>query len=187
VFILLGCMKLADTRNPSGVIFGLVLIGAGVVLTLGRLGYFDVNLRSMWPVILIGVGVAFVVRALTNKDAPAEAPKADGSDEVINITALLGGVQRRITTQNFRGGEITAFMGGADLDLRSASIESEAVITVFAAMGGISLKVPPDWTVILQGMPIMGGFDEKTIEPKDSGKRLVIKGYAIMGGVEVRN
>jgi hypothetical protein len=33
----------------------------------------------------------------------------------------------------------------------------------------------------------MGGFAEKTMTPPVPDKRLVITGYAIMGGVEVRN
>jgi hypothetical protein len=33
----------------------------------------------------------------------------------------------------------------------------------------------------------MGGFEEKTVAPPDNSKRLVVRGYAIMGGVEVRN
>jgi len=74
------------------------------------------------------------------------------------------------------------------LDMRSASIAAgEAVINVFAFWGGVTIKCPPDWTVVLQGTPIMGGFDEKTVAPPDASKRLVIRGYAIMGGVEVRN
>jgi predicted membrane protein len=187
VLILLGCVKLGDTRTTSGAAVGGALILAGALLTLNRLGYIYFNMRSVWPLVLIVFGALLVSKAVGNRNSSGEVPVVDGSDEVINFTALLGGIQRRITTQNFRGGEITAFMGGVDLDLRSASIEKEAVINVFAAMGGISLKVPPDWTVVLQGTPVMGGFDEKTIEPKDGSKRLVIKGYAIMGGVEVRN
>ena len=41
--------------------------------------------------------------------------------------------------------------------------------------------------MILNGTPLMGGFSEKTAKPPDDSKRLVIRGYAIMGGVEVRN
>ena len=78
-------------------------------------------------------------------------------------------------------------MGGCELDMRDASIKGEAVINVFAVFGGISIKVPRDWTVILHGTPIMGGFDEKTNAPPDNTKRLIVNGYAIMGGVEVRN
>jgi predicted membrane protein len=78
-------------------------------------------------------------------------------------------------------------MGGCALDLREASIMKEAVINVFAIWGGITIKVPPDWTVVLQATPVMGGFTEKTARPPDNSKRLVVTGYAIMGGVEVRN
>jgi predicted membrane protein len=78
-------------------------------------------------------------------------------------------------------------MGGCSLDMRTASIQGEAVINVFAFWGGVTIKCPPDWTVVLQGTPIMGGFEEKTATPPDGSKRLVIRGYAVMGGVEVRN
>ena len=47
--------------------------------------------------------------------------------------------------------------------------------------------MPPDWSVILQGTPILGGFEEKTIVPPHQNKRLYVIGYAIMGGLEVRN
>jgi predicted membrane protein len=119
--------------------------------------------------------------------APAADPsKAD--DSIIDISALLGGFQRRIVSQDFKGGEVTAIMGGVELDLRQASITSgDAVINVFAMCGGITIKVPPDWSVVLQGTPILGGFDERTNAPHDSTKRLVIKGYAIMGGLDVKN
>ncbi|MDB5745779.1 MAG: hypothetical protein JWP72_627, partial [Massilia sp.] len=76
---------------------------------------------------------------------------------------------------------------GCTLDMRGASIRGEATINVFAFWGGVTIKCPPDWTIVLQGTPIMGGFDEKTATPPDNSKRLVIRGYAIMGGVEVRN
>jgi predicted membrane protein len=71
--------------------------------------------------------------------------------------------------------------------MRTASLNGTAVVNVFALMGGISIKVPTDWTVELEGTPVLGGFDEKTMEPKDNSKRLVIRGTAIMGGVEIRN
>jgi hypothetical protein len=58
---------------------------------------------------------------------------------------------------------------------------------VYALFGGIEIKCPPDWTVVMHGTPILGGFSEKTATAPDTGKRLIIKGYAIMGGVDVHN
>ena len=189
VFILFGVVKLLDSNVPDGRVLGAILIGVGVVLTMRRLGYLGFDWRTIWPVLLIAVGGAVIFRALAGRRAiEGGAMKVDdASDSVVDITAILGGFERRINTPNFRGGEVTAFMGGCMLDLRGSSIEGEAVINVFVGMGGISLKVPVDWTVILHGTPILGGFDEKTSAPPNNNKRLIVKGYAIMGGVEIRN
>ena len=195
VFIVIGAAKLLDTNSPNGVLAGAVLIGIGVMLTLNRLGYMYFSWHTIWPLLLIVLGGAVIYKAVRGRRVIEGAMLADdgakqaddGSDAIVDVTAILGGFERRITSQNFRGGEITAVMGGCELDMRGSSIEGEAVINVFAAMGGISIKVPPDWTVILHGTPILGGFEEKTIAPPNNAKRLIIKGYAIMGGVEVRN
>ncbi len=189
VFILFGVVKLIDSDSSKGKLLGSVLIGIGVALTLGRMGYLSIDLHEMWPLLIILAGGAVIYKAIAGRRAlDAGMLKADeGSDSIVDITAILGGFDRRITTPTFRGGEVTAVMGGAALDLRGSSIDGEAVINVFVAMGGITLKVPVDWTVVLHGTPIMGGFDEKTSAPPNGSKRLIVKGYAIMGGVEIRN
>ena len=187
-FILFGVIKLLDTQSPNGALVGAILIGVGAVMTINRLGFMHINMRALWPLLIIFLGAAVIYKAVTGRRMLGMQSKDDdATDAVVDITAILGGFDRRITTPAFRGGEVTAVMGGCILDLRGSSIEGEAVLNVFALMGGITLKVPPDWTVALNGTPIMGGFDEKTITAPHNNKRLVIRGYAIMGGVEVRN
>ncbi|WP_229445436.1 LiaI-LiaF-like domain-containing protein [Massilia sp. Leaf139] len=198
IFIFAGVAKLLDTTTPNGYLVGLAGIGIGVTMILHRLGIIYFSWRAAWPLILIAVGAMVVYRAMTgqrtarfgvvavdDKDAPQD-PLAK-EVQTVDVTAVLGGFERRVHTQDFRGGEVTAVMGGCSLDMRGASMTGEAVLHVFAFWGGVTLKVPPDWTVVLQGTPIMGGFEEKTVAPPDSTKRLVVRGYAIMGGVEVRN
>lgn len=191
--ILFGAAKLIDADTPhERMVFGIITL-VGVALLLNRMGLDFIRVRNIWPLVLIAVGAAVVYKAVTGRQVIAvEYDKqvekdVEKNDALLDLTVLLGGMVRRITTPNFRGGDVTAIMGGAELDLRGSSIEGEAVISVFAVMGGITMKVPPDWTIILNGTPIMGGFDEKTITPPHNEKRLIIKGYAIMGGVEVRN
>lgn len=201
VFIFAGIAKLLDTSTPNGYLVGLAGIGIGSAMILNRLGIIDFSWRQAWPLVLIAVGAMVVVRAMRgsptvragavgviDKDKPHQrAEAADPATQTVDVTAILGGFDRRVHTQDFRGGEVTAVMGGCTLDMRGASIRGEAVIHVFAFWGGVTIKCPPDWTIVLQGTPIMGGFDEKTVAPPDNSKRLVIRGYAIMGGVEVRN
>ena len=170
---------------------GIVLIGFGVRMLLGRAGFFFVSWGTVWPLALIALGGLILYRTIGPGRAarPAGIDNIDGSlsDNVVDVVAILGGVERRIGAPDFRGGEITAVMGGCALDLREASIMKDAVLNVFTIWGGINIKVPPDWTVVWNGTALMGGFSEKTISAPNGGKRLVITGYAIMGGIEVRN
>jgi hypothetical protein len=42
--------------------------------------------------------------------------------------------------------------------------------------------------VILRGVPLLGGFEDKTHSAaSESNKHLVVTGYAIMGSVEIKN
>ena len=188
--IIIGVIKLTDTRSPNGTLLGWGLIGAGLFLTLNRLGWFGfLSWRQFWPLLLIGIGLSVVIKALQRRNAVESGigKVAEEDESVIEAITLLGSFERRITTTTFRGGEITAIMGACVLDLRDSSIQGEATVSVFAAMGGITLKVPADWTVVLRGSAIMGGFEEKTARPPDASKRLIVRGNAIMGAVEVRN
>jgi uncharacterized integral membrane protein len=195
VFIFAGVAKLLDTSSPNGYLLGLAGIGIGTAMILNRLGIIYFSWRMAWPLVLIAAGAVVVYRATIGrasigKDAALHGmvdDKPGDMAQTVDVTAVLGGFERRVHSQHFRGGEVTAVMGGCSLDMRGASIQGEAVINVFAFWGGVTIKCPPDWTVVLQGTPILGGFEEKTVAPPDGSKRLVIRGYAIMGGVEVRN
>jgi hypothetical protein len=128
-------------------------------------------------------------------DAAAATPSQDAEvpDEDTSATfrefACLGGVERRNTSQAFRGGEATAFLGGIELDLRECRMaDTQARIEVFACMGGISMRIPRDWTVQSEVAAILGGFHDQSIPPVDGNARvLVIRGQAVMGGIEVAN
>ena len=75
----------------------------------------------------------------------------------------MGGFERRVTSHEFRGGDITAFMGGGKLDLREAMpAGGQAVINIFAMMGGFEIIVPETWRVDLEVTPLMGGIEDKS-------------------------
>ena len=104
--------------------------------------------------------------------------------------AILGGVDRRVISTTFLGGDVTAFMGGGKLDLRDATMPpgAEAIVDVTAMMGGFEIRVPDTWNVSVEIVPFMGGYEDKTGHPTDpSAPRLRIRGFVMMGGVEIRN
>jgi predicted membrane protein len=90
------------------------------------------------------------------------------------------------TTSDYRGGSVAAFLGGYELDLTKADITNgPAIIDVFTIWGGIEIYVPDTWEVIGEVTPIMGGFEMKT-SGSDPRKRLIVRGLALMAGIEVK-
>lgn len=205
VLMAVGATTLAQAprRGSGAALAGIFMLGFGFLSLLKGLGLIYISWKVIFPIGIIAVGLMMVLRArrrtsssvadaiadIDNPDRSALFTVSEGEtgERVLDLTAVLGGFQRKVTSQDFRGGDITSVMGGVDLDMRTASLNGTAVLNVFALMGGISIKVPIDWSVELEGTPIMGGFDEKTMQPKDASKRLVVRGTAIMGGVEIRN
>ncbi|MBA5605144.1 hypothetical protein H3H36_07180 [Duganella sp. FT3S] len=192
LLVLFGVLKIVQSRSPQGLLVGGILVAAGVLLTLKSMGLLDVSWRMLWPVLMIGAGVSVVLRSMGGPRQSVLAkdgvqPATPGDDAVINVTTVMGGYKRRLASTAFRGGEVTVVMAGCELDLRQCGLQGDAELNVFALFGGIQIQVPPDWTVLMYGTPVLGGFEERTTVPPDTGKRLIVKGYAIMGGVEVRN
>src|SRR5262245_15486957 len=67
-------------------------------------------------------------------------------DATFRSKAFLTGINRRITSSDFRRGEASAILGGIDLDLREATMQSnEATLDVSAIMGGVDIRIPRDW------------------------------------------
>ncbi len=182
-----GIFRLAQPCEGPGRVWGGILTAAGILLLLDRLGYFHLRFRDLWPVILIAVGVMFLWRALVRP-----RPGADyRSVNVINAWAAFGGGEIKSDAQDFQGGEVLAIFGGYAIDLRKAAIKApEAVLFANAAFGGIEIRVPENWSVSLQGAPILGGYEDKTHKPEAGDgpvQHLVVKGFAMFGGIEIKN
>jgi hypothetical protein len=184
----LGVIKVAQSPRGDGLWVGGALIAVGCVLTLKHLGWLQFEVRQLWPVALIAAGLAVIFKSRVQPGpAPLDRSAVPGQGARIQAWAVLSGHQSRVNALDFVGGDVNVVMGGAEIDLRDASIQGLATLKVFVLMGGLELRVPPDWTVIVNGLPLLGGIDNRTVPPASPGKRLVIDGICAMGGVEVRN
>jgi hypothetical protein len=104
--------------------------------------------------------------------------------------ALLGGVTRKGAWLVPERHTAFTMMGGVDLDLREATFAAkETTIYANAIMGGIDIYVDAHTHVIVEGVGIMGAFDQgrDRVEPQLSAASPVIrvKGIALMAGVTV--
>ncbi len=195
VFVALGAIKLSHGRRPGHFIVGGGLVLVGGAMTLNNLGILHVHLRDLWPVVLILVGLNVLARSRQPRDGPDCRGRFRGGarDErfehgaQIDASAMMSGIVLKNDSQEFAGGDITAVMGAVEIDLRQAAIATDAVLHLSVIMGGVEIKVPRDWSVSINGTPILGGIEDKTVPPMTPGRRLIITGSVVMGGVEISN
>ncbi len=130
----------------------------------------------------------------TNTSTPPQgfykSDYTNSGEDFVDITAVLSNSQRIVVSKNFKGGDVTCFMGGAEINLTQADITGAVVMDITAIMGGVKLIVPPNWEVKSEISTIMGGVEDKRqVAGKiiDFNKVLVLKGTAFMGGIELRS
>lgn len=204
VFTAAGLAIVLD-RDSTGSrrLFGFVLIAGGLWQTANTAFHLNWYIDDWWPLILVGFGIFLIMRAVER--SPAEdlrcgaaatmaggaveaPPRIDARQDVVNAFAIMSGVKRNVFSGGFRRANLTAIMGSVELDLRQCTaVGGESIVDTFAIWGGIQIRIPADWQVVSEVTPIMGGVDDRSGHMQPSRHRLVIKGMAIMGGVEVKS
>ena len=193
-------------RNPAA--FIMIFVGAAF-LADDYLTGFNFH-RYVWPAAIIILGLFFILRPkasfkpqkhwINQPDAAQTEwqtgfqPVTDNDvaitgEEVLDVTAVFGGIKKRLISKSFRGGDITAFMGGAEIDLTGADIQNTAVLDVSAVFGGVKLIIPADWKVQNKATAVFGGVEDKRNTPPvlNSNKLLIIDGAAVFGGIELKS
>jgi len=179
-----------ESRGPSR-LWGLVPVLAGVWIFASQEEWVEIDFFDLFfPAVLLLFGASLVRKAYRG---PRERPAASSdADAYVHAFAVMAGNDIRSSSTAFRGADLGAFMGGVVLDLTGAQLEGdEAVIDVFAMWAGIEIKVPAGWRVVSKVMPLMAAFEDKTppLTRAAEGmpaKTLVVRGFVIMGGVEVK-
>ena len=174
----------------------LVLIFVGASSLIDN-AYPLMNIRTyIWPLALMLVGVSFILNPKRKRrhrfeDLNYDFPVSEAAslDNRLDITAIFSGVKRRILSKTFLGGDITAFMGGAEIDLTQSDIQGTRVMDITAIFGGIKLIVPSDWDVQSHATAIFGGVEDKRYIPPapQTNKVLVLDGVAVFGGIEIKS
>jgi len=183
--------------------------GAGwfIMVTIGGVSLLDqifpifFKPQFTWAVIAIIIGAYFLLRPraqrydsgfTSNDNYPAiqDDPDVYSGQEVLDSTAVFGHVKKVIVSKNFRGGEIVAVMGGAEIDFSQADIKGRVRLEATNIMGGTKLIIPPTWDVQSEMVAVFGGVDDKrdvhslNIDPT---KVLILEGTCLFGGLEIKN
>jgi hypothetical protein len=182
VLFFIGAVILARRRHDQ-VILGLLLMFVGAWGFATQQQWIKIHFWAViGPLMLVLAGGSVVWRAF-NRPAPEGAGNA-----YIRTFAVFSGSELRPTVP-FEGADLTAVMGGVNLDLSNAPMARDtAVIDVFALMGGAVILVPRDWDVTVRVVCLMGGCsDKRRPATVPATKHLIIQGMALMGGVEIKD
>ncbi len=187
LLIAIGFVMILGTGNKAP---GLIVMAVGGFFILPEI--FDIPFRTyrlFWPAVFIIIGVI----VLTNTRWFSKenwASKSSTSNDVIDMVNIFGGGERRVLSQEFKGGKISCVFGGAELDMTKAKLaEGVNELEISCVFGGVSFIVPPDWNIIIDVTPVLGGFSDSRkgySSTIDMSRTLVIKGACVFGGGEVK-
>lgn len=184
LLVLIGIVEGAN-RSISW-IWAFVLVAIGAYLQLERLSIITVSFGAIfWPVLLILVGAWFAFgHGASHGGTVLSGKKAE-------LFSLFGGTETVFHSESFEGGSVTALFGGSTLDLREVQIAPPgAQMDLTAIFGGVDVFVPESWKVIASGLPIFGGWENKTkLRNVEDAQAPVFRArcLALFGGVEIKN
>lgn len=191
ILVALGLGKVIEAQGrPASSILGGLFVAAGALWFLENMDVLRFNARLIWPVLIIGFGLTFLIRAVERQRSSGVGGLPADSDAQVNVWTIFGAAKRTITAQDFRSADLASVFGGIEIDFRRSRILGDAVIDANAVFGGIDIKVPQEWNVEVRGSGIFGGYEDKTIHPlpgAGSDLRLIVTGSAVFGGVSVSN
>jgi predicted membrane protein len=184
ILIVLGLWHWANRRFQTSMP-ALFLIFLGIFLQAVELDWLDSRgFGVLAAILLIVLGIWVLLRH--SRRRVETVSDADSIDQ----WTIFGGVEEALTTQQFTGGTVSVAFGGVELDLRQAAlVPGDSSLNLTTIFGGIELRVPENWQVIVDGTAILGGVEDKTgYTPADKlapGARLRIRAVAIFGGIEI--
>lgn len=179
VLIAYGVAHLPQRRWIAAAIF--IVIGLAAMPPVPfipdvRLG----KVLGLWPLLISAGGVTLILQVLT------PSPKDAGGPGSFKAVSFMGGSARTVGASEFVGGDAVAVMGACEVSVVSTTAR-EALVDVLAFWGGIEIRVPHGWKVENRVTAILGGYADRTSPAQDGAPRVIVRGAAIMGGVEVRN
>ena len=161
---------------------------AGAIFLLGTLDILDVSMGVLWPVLLLGLGVAILFgggRKRSKRARQRNASSESGTPD-LNVSAIFAGGEHRSSSDVIRSGQVSAIFGTAEVDLRGTTLaEDAATIEATALFGSLRLRVPNDWAVDVQTTNMFGSFESKRAQPADPKARLSILATSTFGSIEL--
>lgn len=165
--------------------FSLVGLAVGILLLLNCQGVIvgPAFRKLIIPMILVFIGFNIILKNLFHGSRNV---KAIYSNE--DCKGVTFGSNRYIyPNKKYNGGELDAIFGGLTLDLRSAVIDEDVVITATAIFGGIDLYLPSNVKVKVNSTSFFGGASNKVRrQTHEQSPVIYVNATCMFGGVEIK-
>ena len=177
---------LIQDRNKGGAVFGLC-VGILLLLSAQEIISWDMVGKIAFPLIIAIIGFKMIFSSFRkNKtDRIINEIKRNGKN-LQQGTAVFCGTELNFDGVVFDGADLTAVFGGVDCDLRGAIIDSDCVIKVCCAFGGVDILVPDNVKIVTNTTSVFGGVDVIKNNRSDAAHTIYIEGLCTFGGVDVK-
>ncbi len=145
---------------------GVILLVLGVLFLLDSLDVasFGHVMRTYWPVILIIMGIAFLMRRqrvwLNTEQSKSVGGVHEGIEspaDTISETSIFGNTYVKPTSKSFKGGSVSTVFGNVEINLASAELAAgEQHLGVHGVFGGLRITLPKDIGVMVRGNCLFG-------------------------------
>lgn len=180
ILVVFGISQIFQDKLKSAII----LIAVGVVFLLSNLKHINIWAYA-FPISVLVIGISMLFKEDKSTTFRSTGAVKDTSN-FVKETAIFWGIDKRIESNSFQGGDITAIFGGAKIDLTKAKVAKDGGrLDVVAIFGAGEILVPKGMKVKVDGVGIFGGVENKTSSGA-TGSVLVIDGTAIFGGISVK-
>jgi len=176
IFLIIALANLINRNYRNAIVF--FFIGGYFILNQ----YFYINIKDWWPLFLIGFGLLFFFRNKTKAKGTAV------TNHFFDQLTIFGGVVKKITADELAGGKATTVFGGTNLDLSACRFKHNATFDIVTIFGGTELKLSPEVNAKVNVISILGGFDDKRkIVQHEKSPQIIIKGFTLFGGTELKD
>ncbi len=189
-------------RNMAWMV--LVLIG-GLFLIRNSFPIFEYR-NYIWPIVIILLGLFIIIKPSSrfrrackrgrfgtrhqqNQFGNYSNAPASGED-FLEAVAVFGSIKKNIISKYFKGGEVSAVFGGAEINFMQADIQGRVELEVNQVFGGTKLIVPAHWEIKSEIAAVLGSVEDKRPlrgTTTDEKKVLILRGTTVFGGIDINS
>ncbi len=186
LFIIVPCFIGLFKQTGKWASFIGLLIGIFLLLAAQGLVSFDVILKLIVPIVLVGTGLGIMFNGIITSSINKKIKSVD-KNGLESYTATFAEQKIDKANEEFKGANLDAVFGGITLNLQKAIISEDRVINASSIFGGITILVPNNVNVKVKSTPIFGGVENKIANNRaENAPTIYVSAFSMFGGVNIK-